>query len=154
MYWRIGAAYRRKRGTTNRAAFREIVKRGPAPGLLALDGRVAVGWCQLTPRVALPKLDRARWLERIDDAPVWSISCFYVRKSYRRHGVTAVLIAAALKRGRDARAPALEAYPLDRAKTRSASFTGIASTFERAGFRTVARFGGPRPIVRHDFEPT
>jgi hypothetical protein len=58
MYWRIGAAYRKLPGAQNKAAFREIVKRGPPPGLVAFDGDVAVGWCQLTPRDALPGLDR------------------------------------------------------------------------------------------------
>jgi hypothetical protein len=54
MYWRIGGSYRRSPRETNRAAFREVVKRGPPPGLLAFDGDSAVGWCQLTPRDALP----------------------------------------------------------------------------------------------------
>jgi hypothetical protein len=84
MYWRIGAAYRRRPARTNKAAFREVVRRGPPPGLLAFDGDLAVGWCQLTPREQVPMLDRARQLGRVDDVPVWSLSCFYVRKGYRR----------------------------------------------------------------------
>jgi GNAT superfamily N-acetyltransferase len=151
MYWRIGAAYRQAR-ERNKAAFREVVKRGPPPGLLAFDGDVAVGWCQLTPRDALPWLDRAWRLKRVDDVPVWSISCFYVRKGYRRQGVTAALIAAALKAAKRAKAPALEAYPLDADETPSASGTGFVSTFERAGFKTVARHVPPRPIMRHDLK--
>jgi hypothetical protein len=43
-----------------------------------------VGWCQLTPRDALPWLDRAWRLKRVDVVPVWSLSCFYVRKGYRK----------------------------------------------------------------------
>jgi GNAT superfamily N-acetyltransferase len=42
--------------------------------------------------------------------PVWSLSCFYVRKGYRNRGVTSALIAAALKAAKRAKAPALEAY--------------------------------------------
>ena len=52
MYWRIGSAYRKRPREKNKAAFREVVKHGPPPGLLAFDGDVAVGWCQLTPRDA------------------------------------------------------------------------------------------------------
>jgi hypothetical protein len=37
--------------------------------LLAFDGDVAVGWCQLTPREALPWLDRTWRLKRVDDVP-------------------------------------------------------------------------------------
>src|SRR5262245_17415571 len=149
MYWRIGSAYRKRTREQNKAAFREIVKRGPPPGLLAFDGDVAVGWCQLTPRDALPWLDRAWRLKHVDAVPVWSLSCFYVRKGYRKRGVTAALIAAALKAAKRAKAPALEAYPLDADLTPSASGTGYASTFARAGFKTVARRVPPRPIMRY-----
>ena len=150
MYWRIGAAYRTKPRGRNKAAFRAVVRRGPPPGLLAFDGEVPVGWCQLTPRDTLPWLDRTWRLRRVDDVPVWSLSCFFVRKGYRRQGVTSALIAAALDAARRAEAPALEAYPLDADLTPSASGTGYASTFARAGFKTVARHVPPRPIMRHD----
>ncbi len=150
MYWRIGAAYRKQPREKNKAAFRRVVTHGPPPGLLAFDGDVAVGWCQLTPRSALPRLDREWRLRRVDDAPVWSISCFYVRIGYRKCGVTSALIAAALNAAKRAKAPLLEAYPLDAGKTPSASGTGFASTFVRAGFKEVARHFPPRPIMRHD----
>jgi GNAT superfamily N-acetyltransferase len=150
MYWRIGAAYRRQGGEANKAAFREVVRQGPPPGLLAFDGDLAVGWCQLTPRDSLQWLDRSWRLRRVDDAPVWSISCLYVRKGYRKQGVTSALIAAALKAAKRAGADAVEAYPLDGDLTPSASGTGYASTFLRAGFKVVARHVPQRPIMRHD----
>jgi GNAT superfamily N-acetyltransferase len=152
MYWRIGSAYRRRPRAQNKVAFREVVKRGPPPGLLAFDGEMAVGWCQLTPRAALPWLDRAWRLKRVDLVPVWSLSRFYVRKGYRKRGVTSALIAAALKAAKRVKAPALEAYPLDADRTPSASGTGYASTFARAGFKTVARRVPPRPMLRHDLK--
>jgi GNAT superfamily N-acetyltransferase len=98
----------------------------------------------------LPWLDRTWRLERVDDLPVWSLSCLYVRKGYRRQGVTSALIAAALQAAKRAKAPALEAYPLLADVSPSASGTGYASTFARAGFKTVARRAPPRPIMRHD----
>ena len=152
MYWRIGAAYRKRPGQANRTVFRKIVQHGPPPGLLAFDGEKAVAWCQLTPRAELPELDRNWRLKRLDDQPVWSLSCFYVRKGYRRRGLNALLIAAALKAAREAGAPALEAYPLDRSLSPSATSTGIASTFERAGFETVTRHVPERPIMRYVFK--
>ena len=129
-----------------------MVESGPPPGLLAFAGDLAVGWCQLTPRDALPWLDRTWRLKRVDDVPVWSLSCLYVRKGYRRQGITSALIAAALVAAKRAGAPALEAYPLDANLTPSASGTGYASTFERAGFKVVARHVPPRPIMRHDLQ--
>jgi GNAT superfamily N-acetyltransferase len=152
MYWRIGAAYRKQLPDRNKSAFQKIVKAGPPPGLIAFDGDKAVGWCQLTPRDALPWLDHSRLLKPVDDLPVWSLSCFYIRIGYRRKGVTSALIAAALKAARRAKAPALEAYPLDAAKTPSASSTGYATTFARAGFKTIASPTAARPIMRHDLK--
>ena len=152
MYCRIGSAYRKQPGDKNKAAFRAIVKRGPPPGLLAFDGDKAVGWCQLTPRDELPALDRSWRLKRIDDLPVWALSCFYVRIGYRRQGVTKALITEALKIAKRAKAPALEAYPFDAAVSPSATSTGYVSTFARAGFKVVARRDPPRPIMRHDLK--
>jgi GNAT superfamily N-acetyltransferase len=150
MYWRIGSAYHKRPRARNKAAFHEVVRNGPPPGLLAFDGNLAVGWCQLTPRDALPWLDRAWRLKRVDDLPVWSLSCFYIRKNYRKRGVTSALIAGALNIAKSAGAPALEAYPLDANLTPSSSSTGFASTFTRAGFKIIARRTPPRPIMRRN----
>lgn len=150
MYWRIGNAYRKSPEQSNKAAFRKIVTDGPPPGLLAFDGDTAVGWCQLTPRSALPWLDTKSWrLKRVDDEAVWCISCFYIRKSHRKQGITFQLIKAAIKAAKRRKAPALEAYPLDRRLSPSATSTGVATTFERVGFKTVACHFPPRPIMRY-----
>lgn len=125
------------------------MEQGPPPGLLALDGAAAVGWCQLTPRDAVPWLERNRTLAPVDDLPVWSLTCLYVRQGRRRQGVAATLVAAAVEAARAAGAPALEAYPLDAALNPSATGTGYASTFARAGFTVVARRAPPRPVMRH-----
>jgi GNAT superfamily N-acetyltransferase len=153
MGWRIGRAYRHRPAGANRADFRQVVERGPPPGLLAFSEDLPVGWCQLTPRDALPCLDRTWRVKRVDDVPVWSISCFYIRIGWRKRGITAVLIKAALYAAKDAGAPAVEAYPLDADLTPSASGTGFASTFFRLGFKEAARRTPPRPIMRYDLKP-
>ena len=83
---------------------------------------------------------------------MWSLSCFYIRKGYRKLGVMTALIHAALEAAKRAGAPALEAYPLDADLTPSASSTGYASTFARAGFKVVARHVPQRPIMRYDLK--
>jgi hypothetical protein len=60
------------------------------------------------------------------------------------------LIAAALNVAAAARAPALEAYPVDTAvaaHTRNL-FPGVASAFARHGFQVVARRKPDRPVMR------
>jgi hypothetical protein len=54
-----------------------------------------------------------------------------------------------MKMAKRAGARAIEAYPLDRKLSPSSTSTGVVSTFERAGFTTVARWVPPRPIMRH-----
>jgi GNAT superfamily N-acetyltransferase len=154
MYWRIGPEYHKRPRENNRIAFRSIVKHGPPPGLVAFDGERAVGWCQLTPRQELGWLNRKPAFQPLDNIPVWSLSCFYIRRGYRRRGVMKALIVEALKAAKRANAPALEAYPVDTAQPDSTSniFTGTASTFRRLGFRIVARPKPSRPIMRHDLE--
>ena len=63
-----------------------------------------------------------------------------------------MLIAGAIKAAKRAKAPALEAYPLDAEKTPSAFGAGYATTFARAGFKTVACHTPPRPIMRHNLK--
>src|SRR5258708_6730350 len=150
MYWRVGRAYRTFSREANRAAFRAEVETGPPPGLIAFDGETPVGWCAVTPRAALPEMARVWRLARVDEAPVWSISCLYVRKGWRRQGVTYALIEGAIAAARAAGAPALEAYPFDREVSPSATGTGFASTYQKLGFKEAARRVPARPILRYD----
>jgi GNAT superfamily N-acetyltransferase len=149
MYWRIGSEYRKRSGDANKAAFRKIVRHGPPPGLLAFHNDLSVGWCQLTARIEVQWLDRNRFLKPVDETPVWSISCFYIRKGFRRQGITETLIREALTVARKAGAPALEAYPLDRRFTPSSSSTGFATTFRKLGFKQVLARDPGRPIMRY-----
>jgi GNAT superfamily N-acetyltransferase len=151
MYWRLGPNYKTHPREQNKAALQALTRRGPPPGLLAFDGDLAVGWCQLTPRSDLPWLE-SRFAGHVDDTPVWSVSCFYVRRGYRRRGVTSALISAAVRAAKRANAPALEAYPVDTTAPKSTMnlFTGTASMFSRAGFSPVAHRSPARPIMRHD----
>jgi GNAT superfamily N-acetyltransferase len=45
--------------------------------------------------------------------PVWSITCFFVAKPYRRKGLTVMLLQAALEYARNQGAAILEGYPED-----------------------------------------
>lgn len=150
MYWRIGATYGKCSPDRNRAAFRDVVAHGRPPGLVAMDGPTAVGWCQVTARDDLPALDRPWRLRRVDDSPVWCISCFYVRKDWRHRGVMTALIEAAAAFARGQGAPAVEVYPIDAQVSPSATSTGYADTFTRLGFTEVARRSPERPIMRFE----
>ena len=153
MWWRLTRkAFDAGAGEPNRAAFRAVVEAGPPPGLLAYVEGKPVGWCQVTPRTALPTLDRSRLLKPVDDRPVWSLSCFFISAGYRRRGLNAALIEAAKDYARRSGAALLEAYPWQTAEKKASStiYTGQASTFLRLGFFEVARRAPHRPIMRCD----
>ena len=150
MYWRLGPRYRDRPREQNKADLRHMAESDQPPGLLAFDGGTAVGWCEVAPRSELGWLAHARFLQPVDDLAVWSVPCFYVRRSYRGRGVMGTLIEAAVGVADSARAPALEAYPVDTTvpgHTRNL-FLGVASVFAQHGFQVVARRQPDRPVMR------
>lgn len=154
MYWRLPAkSFARSKGMRNRRAFRRLAGRGRAPGILAYDGKEAVGWCAVAPRAEYVRLEKSRVLAPVDDAPVWSISCLFVRRDRRRAGLSRALIEAAVAHARRHGARVVEGYPVDPARPvgRMADafvWTGLRSAFLAAGFDEVARRSPTRPIVR------
>lgn len=86
-------------------------------GLVAyVDGEPA-GWAAVEPRTAYPKLlsTRMPWSGRNedkDDDSIWAITCFAVRKGYRKRGLTYLLAEAAVDFARARGATALEGYAM------------------------------------------
>ena len=141
---------------------RQLAGRAPPPGFLAyLDGEPA-GWVGVSARSIAPRLRNSRTIPAIDDRDVWAIGCFRIRTGFRRRGVASALLDGVVAAARDAGAPGVEAYPIDPAGKRvdvGFGYVGIASMFDRAGFRRVLETGGhsaglPRLLVRLDLEPT
>lgn len=153
MTWRLTSSeYEREKGDGNRASFQAIVKAGEEPGILAYDAGAPVGWCAVAPRSAFPRLARSRILKPLDDVPVWSIVCLFVRKGYRSQGLGTRLIRAAVSFAEAKGAEVIEGYPVEPRKDRMPdvfAFTGIASSFRAAGFQEVARRSDARPIMRY-----
>jgi GNAT superfamily N-acetyltransferase len=150
MYWRIGPRYHERPRDENRLDHRQLAQTGQQLGILACDGTTAVGWCQLAPRRELAWLARARIFQPVDDLPVWSVPCFYVRRTQRDRGVMDALIEAAIATATQAGAPALESYPVDTEVPGHTTnlFGGVASSFARHGFEVVARRKPDRPVMR------
>jgi GNAT superfamily N-acetyltransferase len=151
MWWRIARPeWAAARGEGNRRALEQLVRGGGVPGILAYAGAKPVGWVAVEPRSAYPRLARSRNLKAVDDAPVWAITCFFVDRAWRGHGLVAGLVGAAVERARRAGAPALEAYPVETSGEAPDDqiYTGAASTFRRLGFEEVARRAPTRPLMR------
>ncbi|MCI0541460.1 MAG: GNAT family N-acetyltransferase [Verrucomicrobiales bacterium] len=96
-------------------------------------------------------MENSRVLARVDDQPVWSVTCFFVAKPFRRAGVSVQLLKAAVAHAAKLGAKCIEGYPVDPRKDPMPdvfAWTGISSAFRKAGFKEVARRSSTRPIMR------
>ena len=155
MFWKLrGKAYDEARGFETRQMHKTIVDSGVATGLLAYLHGDVVGWIAVEPREAYPKLAHSRALKPVDDQPVWSVTCFFVSKRFRRQGITVELLRAAVDHVKKQGGKIVEGYPVETQKDMPAPFiyTGTASAFHQAGFREVARNTATRPIFRFFIE--
>ncbi len=152
MYWRLKRSeFEQMKGEGNRQAMKSIVDSGEIPGLLAYHDGQPVGWISVAPRPAFSALERSRILKPVDERPVWSVVCFFVKKSFRRKGVTVELLQAAVEYARRHGAQIVEGYPVEPRQGQSPDpfvYTGLASAFLQAGFEEVLRRSETRPIMR------
>jgi GNAT superfamily N-acetyltransferase len=153
MWWRVergGREWERVKGERNRRAFRALIERGEAQGVLAFDGDEAVGWCAVGPRSEFPRTERVRALTSAWDAGTWSVNCFFVPARQRGRGVASKLLAAAVELARKRGARTLEGYPLRSPKrgeiAAAFAWTGVVPMFERAGFACTLRGDSPREV--------
>ncbi len=151
MWWRLPRAqWVKSKGKGNKRAIRNLVEHGEAPGLLAYVDGQPVGWCAVGPRDAYPRLANSCILKPVDGQAVWSITCFFVARPFRRRGVTVELLAAAVEFARRGGAKIVEGYPVEPQQEQADAFvyTGLASAFRKAGFEEVLRRSPTRPIMR------
>nr|WP_237742883.1 GNAT family N-acetyltransferase [Actinopolymorpha alba] len=151
------------RGTTCRrsSARAKVDPQAPSTtGLVAYCGGEAAGWCAVEPRTAYPRLLKMRvpWTGRDEnkaDDGIWAVTCFVVRKGYRRRGVASALAQAAVDFARERGARAVEGYPrvtLAGEEVGEVSlYVGSWNLFAAAGFREVSRPTPRRVVMRVDF---
>jgi GNAT superfamily N-acetyltransferase len=155
---------RELRGPARGELVAELCTRDPAPGVLAYEGDVPVGWAGVAPRADLSSFARANSkIPHLDDLPVWSVWCFRTRAGNRGRGVAHALLAGAVDFARAHGAPMIEGYPVDNCGARvdlTMGYVGTRSMFEHAGFTYAAPTdsaldGFPRVLMRLDLrKPT
>lgn len=152
MYWRLKAGdYNKGKVEGNKKALKTLLAKS-SPGIIAYTKDKAVGWCALAPRDEYIRLETSRILKPVDDKKVWSISCFFITKAFRGQGLSVVLLKAAVDFPISKGATIVEGYPTESTTGRMAdafAWTGIASTFQKAGFKEVARRSKGRPVMRY-----
>jgi len=128
---------------------------GPTSGLIGyLDGEPA-GWVAVEPRENYPRIwsRKQPWM-RMDPglAGVWSVTCFVVRKGFRRQGLMYELAAATVDYGGQVGAQVLEGYPTEPADGKTVIWdeasVGLLQVFLDAGYEVVASPTLRRRVVR------
>ena len=125
-------------------------------------GATPVGWVAVEPRteyprlLGLPTVWKGRPDEAKDDDSVWAVTCFVVRKGYRRRGITYALAEAAVGYARANGARALEGYSMltqpGREITWGELHVGARQVFAEAGLAEVSRPSVRRAVMRIDFD--
>lgn len=152
MYWRT----RRKdfvalKGEGNKKAIKRIVNNGTVPGIIAYADDEPVGWCSVSPRSDFPVLANSRILKPVDDKPVWSVVCFFIKKDFRKIGLSTELLQAASEYVKSKKGKIIEGYPIEPKQNKMPdvfAWTGFTSAFLNAGFKEIERRSETRPIMR------
>jgi len=154
MYYRLSKAdfQEGKAGEGNKNAMLEIIRQGRPAGILAFYDGEAIAWCAFAPRQDFIKLEKSRVHKRIDNEPVWSIPCFFVKKEFRLNGVSVALLRGVIQYASLHGIGIVEAYPTIPTQKKipdSFAWIGLYKSFERAGFEIVDRKSVNRPMVRY-----
>lgn len=152
MYFRLPAKeFKENKHAGNKSMMHQLVKEANPVGLMAIYKNEAIGWVALSPREHLYRIERSRTLKRIDDKQVWSVSCFFIKKEYRKKGLSQLLVKAVIAYARKNNISALEAYPVIPYADKSPDvflWTGILSAFTGNGFNVVKESGQSKTMVR------
>jgi GNAT superfamily N-acetyltransferase len=153
MSWRIPPKeFQKNKGQGNKTAMRKLVRAGEQIGIIGYLNKEPVAWCAVAPREKYSRLENSRVLRRIDDQPVWSITCFFIAKPCRRMGLSVEMLKGVIAFCKKKKIEILEAYPIrPYSKNMPAAFawTGFVSAFEKAGFVEAKRWSKSRPIMRY-----
>lgn len=137
---RLSAQEIRERGGDDRyEAMCSLSREEIAPGVIAYLDDQPVGWCSISPRTQIPRLEASKLIRPVDDVAVWSIICMVVRGGFRRRGVNREMVRGAVEYARKLGAPAVEAYPVDPEGRMdlTMAFVGTRKMFEELGFEVV-----------------
>ena len=135
----------------NKQAMKDLVWSDAPTGLMGFYDGKAIAWCAFAPREDFPKMARSRVHKPIDDAAVWSVTCFFIDKNFRRMGVSVALLNGLISYARSQNIKIIEAYPTIPTQASlpdSFAWIGLYRSFERAGFEIVDRTSKSRPMVR------
>jgi GNAT superfamily N-acetyltransferase len=143
------------KGAGNKKKMKKLIDSNTEPGILAYFNNEPVGWCAVAPREQYIRLEKSRVLQKVDDKPVWSVPCFFIKKEFRRKRLSTEILKAAIEFCRAKGVKLLEGYPIEPYSGNIPAvfaWTGFPSSFKKAGFKEVIRRSKTRPIMRYSIK--
>jgi GNAT superfamily N-acetyltransferase len=140
------------KGQGNKKKMKALVNKKAEPGIIAYMGNEPIGWCAVALREKYIRLENSKVLKRIDDQPVWSIPCFFIKKEFRRKGLSTKVLKGVVEYCKGKGAKIIEGYPVEPYSDNipaAFAWTGFPSSFTKAGFVEVERRSRTRPIMRY-----
>ncbi len=154
MLWRLThKEFGHSKGMVNKLKLHNliIIKHEVPLGVLAFDNGIPIGWCSVAPRSSFIRLESSRLFKKFDNRSVWSITCSFVDKNYRRKSLSIKLIREATSFAFNHGTSIVEAYPIiPKINEMPSAFAwiGFVNSFKKAGFQKVAQPSETRFIMR------
>lgn len=146
MAWRPMEGRASADNAARKRALHERVLEGTPIGLIGYAGGEPVAWCSVAPRETFLKL---RNDQDPEEAGIWSVTCFFVRRDNRKSGLSGLMLDEAVRLARERGARAVEGYPVD-PDSPSYRFMGFVPLFAERGFQAVGRAGSRRHVMRRE----
>lgn len=131
-----------------KAVLRAQVDAGVPVGIVGYLADEPVGWCSIAPRGSYSRRLGGLPNEAENEAPVWAIACFFLRRQFRGQGLMKQLLQAAIAHARSRGAGVVEAYPVD---PESPSYhSWVFTAFREAGLSNGRAHRHPPPHCQAD----
>lgn len=142
----------------NRAFKERLVDEGVANAALVVrdgeDVEEAIAWAEYGSPAELPDIHHSKqYLEEQDLEPDYRITCIFVDKRFRQHGLVTVALEGALDLIAQAGGGLVEGYPHSPGERRLSSsflYNGTKAVYERVGFDFIRPKGMKNTVMRRD----
>ena len=152
MWWRLkNKDYEQSKGIRNKELLENLISNSKPLGIIAYEKNNPIGWCSISPRKSLKRLETSKLFKPIDNLDVWSITCLYVDKKIRNTGLSVRLINQASEFAFKKGATCIEAYPIHSNKNKTPdlfAYVGFKTAYLNAGFEPIKQCSKTRLIMR------
>ena len=146
----------------NREFKKCMVEEGIAHAALVVrdgeDGEEAIAWAEYGTPAELPDIHHSKqYLQEQDLEPDYRITCIFVDKRFRQHGLVTVALEGALALIAQAGGGVVEGYPHIQGERRLSSsflYNGTKAVYERAGFDFIRAKGQKNTVMRRRVAPS